>query len=115
MHRFYGPIVLTSLVYVTSLQGCKTKEDGSEVKGDEIVADDFIITSRADGSLDLGYGIDAASMETRRRCIEDGNLKPIDPNAQVIPNTDNNVVNAGGGINLTETGFSLDETDEDAV
>ena len=116
MYRLYGSIALTSLVYVTCLQGCKTKEDGSGVKGDEIVADDFIITSRADSSLDLGYGIDAASMETRRRCIEDASLKPVDPNAPVVPNTDNNGTSGGGaGLSLAETGFSLDESDEDAV
>ncbi len=114
MYRLYGSIALTSLVFVTGLNGCKTKSDESDVKGDEIVADDFIITSRADSSLDLGYGIDAATMETKRRCIEDGTIKPVDPAAQVIPNTDNN--NSGaGGLSLVDEGFSLDESDEDAV
>lgn len=115
MYRMYGSISLALFVSVTCLHGCRTKNTASGVKGDDIVADDFIITSRADSSLDLGYGIDAASMETRRRCVEDGSLRPADTNTQVLPHTDNNTTGATGGMSLLDSGFSLDESDEDAV
>ncbi len=116
MYRMYGSVALTSFAFASCLNGCKTKSDESEVKFEEIVADDFIITSRADSSLDLGYGIDAASMETKRRCIEDATTKPTDQTADVVPNTDNNNGAGAGGLSLAgEEGFSLDETDEDAV
>ena len=114
MYRMYGSIALTSFAFASCLNGCKTKSDESEVKFQEIVADDFIITSRADSSLNLGYGIDAASMETKRRCIEDATPKPVDQTVDAVPNTDNNAV--AGGLSLAgDEGFSLDEIDEDAV
>jgi len=115
MYQSYASLCLTIMFTTALLNGCKSRVGDSTVKDDGIVADDFIITSRADSSLDLGYGIDAASMETKRRCIEDASIKIVDPNSVVIQNTDNNLASDAEGLALVGEGFSLDESDEDAV